>query len=57
VLTHSLVSDDVDRRRAFHTEALDGQARMDGEPTIVALANSWIICASGAPRPAAITLE
>jgi len=43
VLTHFLVSDDVDRSRAFYTEVLGGEALMDGEPTIVALANSWII--------------
>ena len=43
VLAHFLVSDDVDRSRAFYTEVLGGEALMDGEPTIVALANSWII--------------
>ena len=47
VLTHFLVSDDVDRSRAFYTEVLGGEALMDGEPTIVALANSWIIINTG----------
>ena len=51
VLTHFLVSDDVDRSRAFYTEVLGGEALMDGEPTIVALANSWIIInTGGGPR-------
>jgi len=35
VPTHFLVSDDVDRSRAFYTEVLGGEALMDGEPTIV----------------------
>lgn len=60
VLTHFLVSDDVGRSRAFYTEVLGGEALMDGEPTIVALANSWIIInAGGGPtddKPA-VTLE
>src|SRR5437763_356125 len=43
VLTHFLVSGDVGRSRAFYTEVLGGEALMDGEPAIVALANSWII--------------
>src|SRR6202034_2370645 len=47
VLTHFLVSDDVGRSRAFYTEVLGGEALMDGEPTIVALANSWIIINTG----------
>jgi hypothetical protein len=36
VLTHFLVSDDVDRSRAFYTEVLGGEALLDGEPTIAA---------------------
>ena len=47
VLTHFFVSDDVDRSRAFYTEVIGGEAVMDGEPTIVALANSWIIINTG----------
>ena len=39
-LTHFLVSDDVGRSRVFYTEVPGGEALMDGEPTIVALANS-----------------
>ena len=43
VLTHFIVSDNVERSRRFYTDALGGEAVLEGEPTIVALANSWII--------------
>jgi len=43
VLTHFVVSDNVERSRRFYTEVLGGEAVLEGEPTIVALANSWII--------------
>ena len=43
VLTHFVVSDDVERSRRFYTDVLGGEAVLEGEPTIVALANSWII--------------
>ena len=43
VLTHFIVSDDVDRSRRFYTDVLGGEAVVSGEPTYVALANSWII--------------
>ena len=43
VLTHFIVSDDVERSRRFYTEVLGGETVMEGEPTIVALANGWII--------------
>jgi catechol 2,3-dioxygenase-like lactoylglutathione lyase family enzyme len=42
-LTHFIVSDDVERSRRFYTEVLGGDTVRSGEPTIVALANSWII--------------
>ena len=42
-LTHFIVSDDVERSRRFYTEVLGGEAVREGEPTFVALANSWII--------------
>ena len=50
VLTHFIVSDDVERSRRFYTEVLGGEAVLEGEPTIVALANSWIIINLGGPR-------
>src|SRR5918911_800523 len=43
VLTHFIVSDDVERSRRFYTEVLGGETVLEGEPSIVALANSWII--------------
>jgi catechol 2,3-dioxygenase-like lactoylglutathione lyase family enzyme len=43
VLTHFIVSDNVARSRRFYTEVLGGEAVLEGEPTIVALANGWII--------------
>jgi catechol 2,3-dioxygenase-like lactoylglutathione lyase family enzyme len=43
VLTHFIVSEDVERSRRFYTDVLGGEVVMDGEPSIVALANSWII--------------
>jgi len=43
VLTHFIVSGDVERSRRFYTDVLGGEVVMDGEPSIVALANSWII--------------
>jgi catechol 2,3-dioxygenase-like lactoylglutathione lyase family enzyme len=42
-LTHFIVSADVPRSAAFYTDVLGGEMVMEGEPTIVQLANSWII--------------
>src|SRR5436309_3927896 len=60
VLTHFIVSDDVERSRRFYTEVLGGETVLEGEPSIVALANSWIIInVGGGPtedKPA-VTLE
>ena len=43
VLTHFVVSEDVEGSRAFYTGVLGGKTVLAGEPSIVALANSWII--------------
>jgi catechol 2,3-dioxygenase-like lactoylglutathione lyase family enzyme len=43
VLTHFIVSEDVERSRRFYTEVLGGETVRAGEPSFVALANSWII--------------
>jgi catechol 2,3-dioxygenase-like lactoylglutathione lyase family enzyme len=60
VLTHFIVSNDVERSRRFYTEVLGGETVRSGEPTYVALANSWIIInVGGGPtddKPA-VTLE
>ena len=42
-LTHFILSDDVERSRRFYTDVLGGETVGSGEPTIVALANGWII--------------
>src|SRR5213596_3781819 len=46
-LTHFIVSDDVERSRRFYTDVLGGEAVREGEPSIVALANGWIIINAG----------
>jgi catechol 2,3-dioxygenase-like lactoylglutathione lyase family enzyme len=43
VLTHFIVSDDVERSRRFYTDVLGGETVAAGEPSFVQLANSWII--------------
>jgi catechol 2,3-dioxygenase-like lactoylglutathione lyase family enzyme len=59
-LTHFIVSRDVERSRRFYTDVLGGEAVLEGEPSIVALANGWItINVGGGPtddKPA-VTLE
>jgi catechol 2,3-dioxygenase-like lactoylglutathione lyase family enzyme len=65
LLTHFIVSDDVDRSRRFYTEVLGGETvfRGDsskGEPSIIALANGWVtINVGGGPTPdkPTVTLE
>ena len=47
VLTHFIVSDDVERSRAFYTDVLGGETIRAREPAYVALANSWIIINDG----------
>jgi len=60
VLTHFIVSDDVERSRRFYTEVLGGRVVRPGEPANVELANSWIVINSGGgptdDKPA-VTLE
>jgi catechol 2,3-dioxygenase-like lactoylglutathione lyase family enzyme len=43
LLTHFVVSDDVERSRRFYTDVLGGETVREGEPTMVALANGWVI--------------
>ena len=43
VLTHFIVSCNVERSLRFYTEVLGGEPVLEGEPSIVALANGWII--------------
>ena len=48
-LTHFIVTADVDRSRRFYADVLGGEVVLSGEPTIVALANSWIVINIGGP--------
>ncbi len=60
LLTHFIVSKDVERARRFYVEVLGGEAVLEGELSIVALANGWItISVGGGPtddKPS-VTLE
>lgn len=47
VLTHFVVSGDVARSVAFYSGVLGGEVVMEGEPSIVKLANSWVIINAG----------
>ena len=42
-LTHFIVAADVERAARFYSDVLGGEIVLAGEPTVVALANSWII--------------
>jgi len=59
-LTHFIVTSDVGRSRRFYTDVLGGEVLLAGQPTIIALASSWIIINAGGPptddKPA-VTLE
>jgi hypothetical protein len=60
-LTHFIVRSDISRSRHFYVDVLGGEILLDGEPTIVALANSWIIINRGGGPPTddkpTVTLE
>jgi catechol 2,3-dioxygenase-like lactoylglutathione lyase family enzyme len=50
VLTHFIVAEDIERSRRFYTEVLGGTvvfSGQGGQPTNVALANSWIVISVG----------
>jgi len=59
-ITHFIVARDVERSRRFYVEVLGGEAVLEGELSIVALANGWItISVGGGPtddKPT-VTLE
>ena len=46
-LTYFVVSNDVERSRRFYTEVLGGEAVLEGELSIVALANGWVTISTG----------
>jgi catechol 2,3-dioxygenase-like lactoylglutathione lyase family enzyme len=47
LLTHFIVSNDVHRSRRFYTEVLGGEAVLEGELSIMALANGWVTISLG----------
>lgn len=47
LITHFIVSRDVERSRRFYVEVLGGEALLEGELSIVALANGWITISTG----------
>ena len=51
VLAHFIVASDVGRACRFYADVLGGEVLRDGEPSIVALANSWIVINAGGPPP------
>jgi catechol 2,3-dioxygenase-like lactoylglutathione lyase family enzyme len=46
-ITHFIVSKDVERARRFYVEVLGSEAVLEGELSIVALANGWITISTG----------
>ena len=59
-LTHFIVSDDVERSARFYTDVLGGKLIRSGEPSYVALANSWVLInVGGGPTDdnTSVTLE
>lgn len=60
LVTYFIVSNDIERSRRFYTHVLGGELVLEGEPSIVALANGWVtISGGGGPtddKPA-VTLE
>jgi predicted enzyme related to lactoylglutathione lyase len=43
LLTHFIVAEDAGRSAAFYSEVLGGEIVMSDEPSIVQLANSWVV--------------
>ena len=50
VITYFIVSNDVQRSRRFYADVLGGEVLLEGDPSIVALANGWVtIGSAGGP--------
>ena len=47
LITYFIASSDVARSRRFYTEVLGGEAVLEGDPSIVALANGWVTISVG----------
>jgi catechol 2,3-dioxygenase-like lactoylglutathione lyase family enzyme len=46
-IAHFIVARDVERSRRFYVEVLGGEAVLEGELSIVALANGWVTISGG----------
>jgi catechol 2,3-dioxygenase-like lactoylglutathione lyase family enzyme len=46
-IAHFIVSSNVERSRRFYVDVLGGEAVLEGELSIVALANGWITISTG----------
>ena len=46
-VTYFIVSRDVERSRRFYTDVLGGEAVLEGDLSIVALANGWVTISTG----------
>jgi catechol 2,3-dioxygenase-like lactoylglutathione lyase family enzyme len=47
LVTYFIVSNDIERSRRFYTDVLGGELVLEGEPSIVALANGWVTISGG----------
>ena len=47
VITHVLVVADQDRSREFYQSLLGGQVVLEGDPTIIKVANTWLTLVTG----------
>lgn len=47
LLTYFIVARDIEVSRRFYVDVLGGEAVLEGEPSIVALANGWITISVG----------
>jgi catechol 2,3-dioxygenase-like lactoylglutathione lyase family enzyme len=47
LLGYFICSDDVERSRRFYTDVLGGRVLFSGTPTVVALANTWVVINAG----------
>lgn len=47
LVTYFVVSKNIERSRHFYTEVLGGELVLDGDPSIVALANGWVTISRG----------
>ena len=47
VVTNLLIVSDVPRSRDFYKNIFDGEVVLDGEPTIVRIANTWVTLNAG----------